>query len=193
MPAAVTPDKVKTISGVQSALISGARNVILNLDTGDFDVNDAKGKKVRSITVPKGHDAIYVINYSEKPEDVESASAFMKSEMARSLKAASTFETKFAELQDEMIRAVQLSRSAAPGTTKAAQSLLIGKHQRELAALERSLRSSQYTYREVMDLYGTKRRLYNPLSNDERQVPFEVVKLNQTLNTSKNRVMPLSE
>lgn len=190
MPAAIPPETVKNISGVQSALIVDAKNVKLNLETAQFDVTDAKGKVVKSIAVPKGHDAIYVINYSEKPEDIESASAFMKSEANKSSVAASTFETRFAEVQDEMIRNVQIWRSAAPGANKAAQSLVIGKLQRELAAIERNLRTSQYSYREVLELDGVKRRLYDPPSNDERKIPFDVVKLSQTLNLSKQRNMP---
>jgi len=60
-----------------------------------------------------------------------------------------------------------------------------------MSILERQLRNSQYSYREVLGVNGLKRRLYAPASNDERVIPFDVVKLAQTLNLSKGRVMPV--
>lgn len=191
MPDAVVPEKVKNISGVYDALIGEAKNLTLNLDTADFDITDSKGNVVKSIPISKGHDAAYVINYSKRPEDIASASDMIKAQSASSISAASKSETQFAELQDDMLRTVQTWRSAAPGTNKTSQSILIGRQQHEMAVLERQLRNSQYKYREVLDVNGLKRRLYAQASNDERVIPFDVVKLAQTLNLSKERVMPV--
>lgn len=191
MPDAVVPEKVKNISGVYDALIGEVKNLTLNLDTADFDIRDSKGIVVKSIPISKGHDAAYVINYSKRPEDIASASDMIKAQSASSITAASKSETQFAELQDDMLRTVQTWRSAAPGTNKTSQSILIGRQQHEMAVLERQLRNSQYRYREVLDVNGLKRRLYAQASNDERVIPFDVVKLAQTLNLSKERVMPV--
>ena len=191
MPDAVVPEKVNNISGVYDALIGEAKNLTLNLDTADFDITDSKGNVVKSIPISKGHDAAYVINYSKRPEDIASASDMIKAQSASSISAASKSETQFAELQDDMLRTVQTWRSAAPGTNKTSQSILIGRQQHEMAVLERQLRNSQYKYREVLDVNGLKRRLYAQASNDERVIPFDVVKLAQTLNLSKERVMPV--
>lgn len=191
MPDAVVPEKVKNISGVYDALIGEAKNLRLNLDTADFDITDSKGNVVKSIPIPKGHDAAYVINYSKRPEDIASASDMIKAQSASSISAAAKSETQFAELQDDMLKTVQTWRSAAPGTNKTSQSILIGRQQHEMAVLERQLRNSQYRYREVLDVNGLKRRLYAQASNDERVIPFDVVKLAQTLNLSKERVMPV--
>jgi hypothetical protein len=191
MPDAVVPEKVKNISGVYDALIGEVKNLTLNLDTAEFDITDSKGIVVKSIPISKGHDAAYVINYSKRPEDIASASDMIKAQSASSISAASKSETQFAELQDDMLRTVQTWRSAAPGTNKTSQSILIGRQQHEMAVLERQLRNSQYKYREVLDVNGLKRRLYAQASNDERVIPFDVVKLAQTLNLSKERVMPV--
>ena len=191
MPDAVVPEKVKNISGVHTALVGEAKNVNLNLETGEFDITDAANKVVKSIPVTKGHDAVYVINYSSKPEDISTAADFMKSQSTASIAAASKSETQFAELQDDMLRTVETWRSGAPGANKTSQSILIGRQQHEMAVLERQLRNSQYGYRKVLPVYSLKRRLYNPGSNDERVIPFDVVKLSQTLNLSKGRVMPI--
>jgi hypothetical protein len=191
MPDAVVPEKVKNISGVYDALIGDVKNLILNLDTGDFDITDVKGKVVKSIPISKGHDAAYVINYSKRPEDIASASDMIKAQSAASIAMASKSETQFAELQDDMLRSVETWRSGAPGTNKTSQSILIGRQQHVMSILERQLRNSQYSYREVLGVNGLKRRLYAPASNDERIIPFDVVKLAQTLNLSKGRVMPV--
>jgi len=193
MPAAIPPERIKNISGVQSALEANAKNVSLNLETAQFDVTNSKGTVVKSIPVTKGHDSLYVINYSKKAEDVSAASDFMKGKMSESIIKSSVFETQFAELQDDMLRSVQTWRSTTPGTNKTSISLTIGRQQRELATLERKLREAQYNYRETLAVSGLKRRLYVPLSNDDRMIPFEVARLAQTTNLSKERVMPVLE
>ena len=191
MPDAVVPEKVKNISGVHTALMGDVKNVKLNLDTAAFDIFDSASKVAKSIPVPKGIDAVYVINYSAVPEDIASASDLMKSQSAASVSAASKSETQFAELQDDMLRTVQTWRSSAPGANKTSQSILIGRQHHEMAVLERQLRNSQYNYREVLPVNGLKRRLYAPLSNDDRVIPFDVVELAQTLNLAKGRVRPI--
>jgi hypothetical protein len=191
MPDAVVPEKVKNISGVHAALVGEVKNITLNLETGQFDINDSSNKVVKSIPVAKGHDAVYVINYSSKPEDISNAADFMKAKSSASISAASKSETQFAELQEDMLRTVETWRSGAPGANKTSQSILIGRQQHEMAILERQLRNSQYSYREVLPVNGLKRGLFNPGSNDERVIPFDVVKLAQTLNLSKGRVIPI--
>jgi DNA-binding cell septation regulator SpoVG len=193
MPAAIPPERIKNISGVQSALEANAKNVKLNLETAQFDVTNAKGSVVKSISVNKGHDSVYVINYSKKPDDFLAASHLINTQMTESIGKSSLFETQFAELQDDMLRSVQTWRSSAPGANKTSISLEIGRQQRELATIERKLRESQYSYREALTVQGLKRRLYDPSSNDDRVIPFEVARLSQTTNLSKNRVMPVLE
>jgi len=183
MPAAVKPEKVNDIAGVVSALNSKVQNVSLNLDTGNFDIKDAKDRVLKTIEVKKGYDAAYVINRSTKLDDVEHSGEFMKAKRDEKYKAITPIETNFAEIQEDLLRAV------ARGTPGAIE---VGRLQSELATIERRLRNTQYNYREVLPI-NALRRLYSPLSNDDRVTTYEVYKLNQTQNLAAARTVPISD
>lgn len=192
MPAAVKPEKVNDIAGVVSALNSKVQNVSLNLETGGFDIKDAKNKVLKTIEVKKGYDAAYVINRSFKSEDVKNSGEFLKAIQQTTLKEAGPIETNFAETQDDLINAVARWSSLSPGATKTSLSIEVGRIQRELATIERRLRDTQYNYREVLPITAL-RRLYIPLSNDDRVTKYEVYKLIQTQNLAAARTVPISE
>ena len=189
MPAAKA-EKVTDIAGVVTELKRKAQNVSLNLETGGFDVTDAKGKVLKTVYPVKGIDAAYVVNRSTIDEDVAQSGEFLKTQRDASGKGASDAETAFAETQDDLIRAVGRWNSTAPGATKVALAIEVGRLQRELATLERRLRDAQYNYREVLPV-SVLRKLYAPLSNDERATTYNVYKLAQNLSLSKARSMPL--
>lgn len=184
MPAAVKPEKVNDIAGVVSALNGKVQNVSLNLDTGSFEIKDAKERVLKTIEVKKGYDAAYVINRSLEPDDVENSGAFMKAIRVAAYNEATPIETNFAEIQEDLLNAVNR------GTPGASKSIEIGRIQRELATIERRLRDTQYKYREVLPI-NALRRLYSPLSNDDRVTTYDVYKLKQTQNLAAARTVPL--
>ena len=192
MPAAAKHEKVTNIAGVIKEIKLKVQNVSLNLQTGSFDIKDAKGGVKKTIKPESGADAVYVINRSVKEEDVTHSGEFLKGQRIASQKQAATIETSFAEKQDELMAVVERWNASAPGATKVALSIEVGRIQRELATIERRLRDAQYSYREALPCYAL-RRLYSPLSNDDRVTPYSVYKLTQTLNRSDERVMAISE
>ena len=192
MPDAARPEKVMDIAGVAEALKGKVKNITLNLETGSFEMKDNKEKVTKTIDVKKGNDAAYVINYSKVPDDVEHSGEFLQGKRNESLKTAGAVETNFAETQDDLIRAIERWSSAAPGATKVALSIEVGRLQRELAIIERRLRITQYGSREVLPI-RVLRRLYSPLSNDDRVTKYDVFKLVQTHSLSAARTVPLSE
>jgi uncharacterized protein YqgV (UPF0045/DUF77 family) len=151
-----------------------------------------KGVVKKSIKPESGADAIYVVNRSSKEEDVTHSGEFLRDQRLAAQKQAAAIETAFAEKQDELMAIVERWTAAAPGATKVALAIEVGRTQRELATIERRLRDAQYSYREALPC-SALRRLYSPLSNDDRVTPYSVYKLTQTLNTSDERVMKLSE
>ena len=192
MPAAAKLEKVTNVAGAVNEIKRKVQNVSLNLQTGSFDIKDAKGVVKKTIKPESGADAIYVINRSSKEEDVTHSGEFLMGQRVASQKQAATIETTFAEQQDELIAVVERWTAAAPGATKTALAIEVGRIQRELATIERRLRDAQYSYREALPC-SALRRLYSPLSNDDRVTPYSVYKLTQTLNRSDERVMPISE
>ena len=192
MPDAVSPQKVTDIANIVESLQGEVQNVSLNLETGGFDVKDAKGKVVKTIEIKKGYDATYVVNRSKKEEDVMSSGEFLKTLRVASIKAAGLIETRLSETEEDLLKAVSRWSAAAPGAAKVSLSIEVGRLQRELAILERRLRNSQYKYREVLP-FTALRRLYSPFSNDDRVTPYNVYKLVQTHNQAIDRVVPVSE
>jgi len=194
MPAAnaAKPEKVVDIAGVVNELKRKVQNISQNLDLGGFNVLDARGKVVKTIVPEKGLDAAYVINRSTIEEDILTSGDFLKEQRVSAVKSASDIEIAFAETQEDLIRAVDRWRAAVPGATKVSLAIETGRLQRELATLERRLRDAQYTYREVLP-FSALRRLYSPLSNDDRVTTFDTYQLSQTLNLAKARVVPVSE
>ena len=194
MPAAnaAQPEKVLDIAGIVKEINRKVQNISQNLDLGGFDIKDAKGKVVKTIVPEKGLDATYVINRSTIDEDIVRSGEFLKEQRNTALMAAKDVEIAFSETQDDLIRATERWQAAAPGATKVSLSIDIGRIQRELATLERRLRDTQYTYREVLP-FSALRRLYSPLSNDDRVTTYNTYKLTQTLNLSKVRTVPVSE
>jgi hypothetical protein len=168
------------------------QNVSLNLKTGSFDIKDAKGIVKKTIKPESGADAIYVVNRSSKEEDIAHSGELLVAQRIAAQKEAATIETAFSEKQDTLMATVERWAASAPGATKVALAIEVGRVQRELATIERRLRNAQYSYREVLP-YSALRRLYSPLSNDDRVTPYSVYKLTQTLNRSDKRVLPISE
>jgi hypothetical protein len=191
MPAA-KPEKTNDIAGVLSELKRDAQNISFNLDLGGFDIIDGKGKVVKTIVPEKGLDAIYVINRSSVDPDVEQSGEFLAKKRQDSVVSSSNVETAFAETQDDLLKAVDRWNATTPGASKVASAIEVGRLQRELATLERRLRDTQYKYREVLP-FPALRRLYSPLSMDDRGMPFSVYKLSQTLNLAKERTIPVSK
>jgi len=192
MPAAAKPEKVVDIDSLVEVLQGEVQNVALNLETGGFDVKDAKNKVVKTIDIKKGYDAAYVINRSNKDEDVIHSGEFLKAVQLANIKVGSVIETQIAEIEEDLIRAVSRWTSAAPGAAKTGLSIEVGRLQRELAILGRRLRNTQYKYREALP-FTALRRLYSPLSNDDRVTPYNVYKLVQTQNLASDRVVPILE
>jgi hypothetical protein len=192
MPDVAKPEKVVDLDSLVEFLQGEVKNISLNLETGGFDVKDAKNKVVKTIEIKKGYDATYVINRSTNQEDILHSGEFLKASRQTSIKAASLIETQIAELEEDLIRAVTRWTSSAPGAAKTGLSIEVGRLQRELAILGRRLRNAQYKYREVLP-FTALRRLYSPLSNDDRVTPYNVYKLVQTHNSSSDRNVPISE
>jgi hypothetical protein len=192
MPDAVSPQKVSNIANIVEALKGEVQNVSLNLETGGFDVKDAKGKVVKTIEVKKAYDAAYVVNRSKKEEDVLSSGEFLKGLRVTSVKAAGLIEARLSETEEDLLKAVSRWSAAAPGAAKISLSIEVGRLQRELAILERRLRNAQYKYREVLP-FTALRRLYSPMSNDDRVTPFNVYQIVQTHNQAAERAVPVSE
>lgn len=192
MPDAAKIEKVTNVAGAINEIKRKVKNVSLNLQTGSFDIRDAKGVVKKSIKPESGADAIYVVNRSSKEEDVTHSGEFLRGQRVSAQKHVATIETAFAEKQDELMAIVERCTAAAPGATKVALAIEVGRIQRELATIERRLRDAQYSYREALPC-SALRRLYSPLSNDDRVTPYSVYKLTQTLNRSDERVMGLSE
>jgi hypothetical protein len=190
MVRAVDAKKVKTLSDISSAFKRKIPNVSLNLDTAGFDVSDAAGKVVKTVNVAKGYDAAYVITRSTKEEDVESSGQWLAMQRKAAAAEAEKHETLFAELQDDMLRAVEAWKSTPPGAARNAQTLEIGRLQRNLATEERQLREAQYHYRSALPT-PVLRRTYVPLSFDDRVAPYPVYALKQQLNLAKDRVVPI--
>jgi hypothetical protein len=192
MPNAAKLEKVTSVADAINEIKRKVQNVSLNLQTGSFDIRDAKGVVKKTIKPESGADAIYVVNRSSKEEDVIHSGEFLKDQRLAAQKQAATIETAFAEKQDELMAIVERWSASAPGATKVALAIEVGRTQRELATIERRLRDAQYSYREALPC-SALRRLYSPLSNDDRVTPYSVYKLTQTLNRSEERVMGLSE
>jgi hypothetical protein len=190
MVRAVDPKKVTNLQTVIAAYKRKAQNVRLNLQTGVFEVLNAKDAVVKTIPVAKGYDGVYVINKSEKDEDILSSGEFLAAQRQQSQIAAAEKETAFADIQDEMLKSVELWRSAEPGA-RAGLAVTIGRLQREMGQTEYGLRDAQYKHRQVLPVEA-RRKLYNPASNDDRIIQHPVYRLNQYSNLAKDRVVPIA-
>ena len=192
MVRAVDPKKVNSLEDVITAYKRKAQNIKLNLNSGVFEVQNAKGVAVKTIRVPKGYDATFVINNSEEPEDVKSSGEYLAALRSASATEAAAAETAFAETQDELLQTIETWRGSPPGASRAALAVTIGRLQADLAKREMRLRNTQYAYRETLDV-AAKRKLFLPLSFDDRNTPYPVYKLTQYHTLSKDRVVPIAE
>ena len=190
MPRAVDPKKVTDIAGVIDGYKRKAKNIRLNLSKAVFEILDAKGKVAKTISVSKGYDAILVVQNSDKPDDVESTSEYLRDLRKEAAEEAEEAETEFAEIQDQLMDEIKNWEVASPGASRASLAIEIGRFQRDLARKESDLRGIQYKYRETLDV-DAKRRLFSPLSFDDRSTPYPVFKLNQLSNLSTDRVVPV--
>jgi hypothetical protein len=192
MPAA-DPKKIKALSDAVTAIKRKRTNVKLNLETGAFEVLDAKDAVVKTIVPKKGSDAIYIVNNTSNADDLKAAGVFLHDQREIFVGQAAEFEAGFAEKQEEMLKAVEQWRQADPGALAArcTLSIEIGRLQQELALLESNLRQSQYKYRGAVSVDGLKRRVFAPQSFDDRVVPYKVYKLNANQTTVALRIMPL--
>jgi len=81
--------------------------------------------------------------------------------------------------------------AAEPGSSRSAAALEVGRLQHAMAVQERHLRYTQYKYRGVLGVVPAPRRLYEPLSFDDRGLPFPVYKLVQGQTQLADRVIPV--
>lgn len=184
----------KTITGIAAAAVAIKRkkiNVALNLETGNFEVKNAKGDIVKTLSPAKGSDAIYVVNRTADAEDLKTAAGFLLDQRSALAGQASDFETQFAEKQDELLKAVGAWNVLNPGASRRDLSVQIGRLQNELSNLENKLRGSQYKYRGALSVDGIKRRAFAPHSFDDRVVPHPVYKLQATQTSVGLRIMPI--
>jgi len=193
MARAAKPKDIISIEKAALAIKARAPNVGLDLETGTFFVRDSKGHAVKTFQPAKGSDAAYVINKTTRPEDLQAAGQYMLQQRTEIAKEASQFETLFTEKQETLLQTIEMWRGATPGASRDTLSLQIGRIQMELANLEKTLRDKQYKYRESLEVFDIKRRMYIPASNDERVVPHPVYKLNATQTSVKHRVLPIKD
>lgn len=190
MPRAADAKKVVDLPSVALAFKRKAINVSLNLETALYEVRDAKKKVVKTFKVTEGYDAAYLINTATSPEEIETSGGHLKTLQTDADRRAADAETSFAETQDDLMRNVILWRTTEPGTARSEIALEIGRLQHALATNEAKLRNTQYKYREVLDVIPARRRLYEPLSFDDRSLPYPVYKINQHQTTTSDRVVP---
>jgi len=191
MPRAADIKKITDIASIGVAFKRKAINVSLNLDKAVYEVKNAKGEVLKTLPVAKGYDAAYIINRSALARDVEVASAHCKALQAAAVKGSDTAETAFAEIQDEMMKAAVAWSAAEPGSSRSEVALEVGRLQHKMAVEERRLRNTQYKYRGVLGVVPAPRRLYEPLSFDDRALPFPVYKLVQGQTQLVDRVIPV--
>ena len=185
MPA-VKPNKILNISGVVENMKSS--NVVLNLDTGNFDIKDSKKKVINTIPIEKAYDAAYVINNTKKDDELASVSEWIVALKAGTLREISEHEKQFSDNQDSLDEKIQQYNSETRGTNKIGLLKTIAQIQTDMAKSENLLRKSQYKYREVLDI-PVKRNLYAPASFDDRVTPYPVYKLSQSYNLAKDRAV----
>lgn len=190
MSRAADPKKIKDLTTATKAIKRRAKNVALNLETAAIEVRNAQGAVVKTFAPEKGIDAAYVVNRSTMDADVKSSGEFLKHQRTESARKAADIELRFTETQDDLMRNVISWQGAGPGTGRAELAAEIGRLQLQMKLDERRLRNTQYGYREAITT-TEPRRLFEPLSFDDRKVPYEVHRLSQTLNTSAGRVVPL--
>jgi hypothetical protein len=191
MPRAADAKKITDIASIGLAFKRKAVNVSLNLDTATYEVKNAKGEILKTLPVAKGYDAAYIINRSASARDVEVAATHCKTLQAALVKAALSAETALADTQDEMMKAALAWTAAEPGSSRSAAALEVGRLQHAMAVQERHLRYTQYKYRGVLGVVPAPRRLYEPLSFDDRGLPFPVYKLVQGQTQLADRVIPV--
>jgi len=191
MPRAVDPKKLTDIASVGVAFKRKAINVSLNLDNAVYEVKNAKGDVLKALPVAKGYDAAYIINRSASARDIEIASTHYKALQTALNKRALTAETAFTDTQDQMMKAVSAWSAAEPGSSRSATALEVGRLQYMMAKQERHLRNTQYKYRGVLGVVPAPRRLYEPLSFDDRALPFSVYKLVQGQTQLVDRIIPV--
>jgi len=192
MSRAAKPGAIKTLANLLEEMEGGASNVGLDLSDGSFFVKDAKGIVVKRFNPQKGTDAVYIVNKTDRPEDLTVASKFMRDYISESVKNSSTFETEFASVQESLLKTVEMWHGATPGASRDALSLQIGRIQIELAQIEHKLRKAQYKNRKVIEVLDLRRRVYVPASNDDRVVPYSVFRLEATQTSVLQRILPIN-
>jgi hypothetical protein len=185
MPAA-KPNKIVNISGVVENRKSS--NVVLNLDTGNFDIKAKGDKIINTIPVTKAYDAAYVINNTTNHEELANVSEWIRALKMGTLREISEHEKQFSDNQDSLDEKIVQYESESRGSEKMRLIKEIAQIQSDMAKSEHLLRESQYKYREVLDFLA-KRKLYVPISFDERSTQFPVYNLVQSYNLSKDRVI----
>ena len=188
---AVDAKKVTSLAAVATAMKRKLINVRLNLDTAAFEVTTSKDVVSKTITPKKGYDAVYVVNKTNEPEDLKAATTFLKGQRDVIAGHAAEFETQFSEKQDELLKAIGIWRETDPGAARRDLSIEIGRLQNELSVLENKLRESQYQQRKAMPVEGLKRRVFVPMSFDDRVMPHPVYKLLAAQTAVGLRVMPI--
>lgn len=185
MPAA-KPNKILNISGVVENKKSA--NVVLNLDTGNFDIKDRSKKVIHTVQIAKAYDAAYVINITKKPDELVAVSEWMSAQKAGTLGEIAEHEKQFSDNQDSLDEKIIEYDSEARGSNKLRLVKEIAQIQSDMAKSEHLLRESQYKYREVLD-FSAKRSLYAPTSFDDRTTQYPVYKFVQNYNLAKDRVV----
>jgi hypothetical protein len=185
MPA-VKPNKILNISGVVENMKSS--NVVLNLDTGNFDIKDRAKKVIHTIPITKAYDAAYVINITKKTDELEAVSEWIRALKAGTLREISEHEKEFSDNQDSLDDKILAYNSEPRGSNKLRLIKEIAQIQSDMAKSEHLLRESQYKYREVLD-FSAQRSLYTPTSFDDRTTQYPVYKLAQSYNLSKDRTV----
>ena len=188
---AANPATITGIATAATAIKLKKINVKLNLDIGAFEVVNKDKEVIKSFLPKKGSDAVYVINTTENPDKLKVASDLLLEQRNLLAVQAGEFETQFAEKEDELLKSVRIWRESNPGAARRDLSLQIGHLQNELSNFENKLRGSQYKYRESLPVESIKRRVFVPMSFDDRVMPHSVYKLQCTQTAVGSRIIPV--
>ena len=167
-------------------------NVKLNFETASIELFDKKGETVvKAFSPKKGTDAVQVINTTEDGENLKIAGGFLKDQRNALARNAADFEAEFSEKQDELLKSVGVWRESARGSAASRDlSIQIGRLQYEMKVIENKLRGAQYKQRRAVPVEGIKRRVFNPMSFDDRVMPHPVYKLLATQSVAGLRILP---
>jgi len=140
----VKPNKIVNISGVVENKKSS--NIVLNLDTGNFDIKDSKKKVINTIPITKGYDAAYVINVTQKEDERTNVSEWISALKAGTSRELSEHEKQFSDNQDSLDEKIQQYNSEPRGSQKTELLKQVAQIQSDMAISENLLRKSQYKY-----------------------------------------------